>query len=564
MAIVQLPKEVIEEIAAGEVVTSPAAAVKELLENSLDASPSRIRVVLSENTLDQIQIEDNGSGIEEKDLELLCTRFATSKLRTYADLEKITTHGFRGEALASISALSEVTVETSTKDSQTPGFLCSYRNTRLISKKECPVSWKSGTKITVRDLFQNDPVKRSAYARSSREHKRVAALISKYAVCYNHVRFELESEGRTRTYNAHGQTGKRESIAQIFVLSPQIGRDLLEVQITVGSHRILCFATLANTTLGSSACFISFVNRRLVELPRIKRSILSIYREVLVKGHPFVYLEINSPPEMLDVNVHPAKTEVYISGEHEILEILEAKITDELQTTKSAVLSSRPHKPNEYITGSGEKENTVSKGKHKLDRFPTAYESTLQSEHVLKSPPRLESQTQPILSLTKPHLSQPVSPAKKVRTDGSVLPLNVFLPGSPYRHKKERTTEEAANSPPHVHSRSPVFIGVVTEHWALVQRDTSLILVDLLPPFLSLIQSRVPSSGCTLELKYMTVIFESDHSNTSLNIPPDAEIVAKKYLKEAPGLVLKECEEKGLLEGTVIGTVQSLYHMFGR
>ncbi|KAI5185005.1 DNA mismatch repair protein MLH1 [Nematocida homosporus] len=447
MTIQALPSEVIAKIAAGEVVLSPAAGIKELIENSLDAKASFIRISLTDKLVDKIEIEDNGTGIALADAPLLCRRHATSKLSSYKDLESVGTLGFRGEALASISSLAQVSVQTSVGVGL--GHLLVYDNTRLVSQKE--VSCLPGTKLMITDLFFNDPIKRDQFAYNKQEIKKIYSLVMRYSICYQQVVFEIELGLNRQRYNQPLPTTKIAAIAQVF--SYKLKNGLIPFETTQAEIRIIGAFTHANFVL-NSLVFILFVNQRLVELPKLKRALVSLYKEVLVKGHPFVYIEIDVPPAQIDVNVHPSKTEVHLSQEDSLIDTILVQIKNTLQNQKLTGQS-------KSTSIQSEKENITpskSQSKHLMSSQLLNSNSSIQSPNSnSKSTP---SQLNPTTTQLTPNPSQhdsrplPSTPSKKIRTDSQILPLNLFL--SPKRPKLPSTPQPTAtpSTPTPTHSNT--------------------------------------------------------------------------------------------------------------
>ncbi|VDP37090.1 unnamed protein product [Schistosoma curassoni] len=192
----RLPKEVINRIAAGEVIQRPVNAIKELLENSIDAGSTMIKITVKDGGLKLIQVQDNGCGIHQSDLPILCERFTTSKLKEFSDLSKISTFGFRGEALSSLSHVALVTVTTRTAN-QNCAFKVKYR-AGVAESKPVPCAGNPGTTIVAENLFYNAPIRKSALKNGREELSKVTDVVAQYAIHYaQQCGFHLHSESAT-------------------------------------------------------------------------------------------------------------------------------------------------------------------------------------------------------------------------------------------------------------------------------------------------------------------------------------------------------------------------------
>ncbi|KAI5192213.1 DNA mismatch repair protein MLH1 [Nematocida minor] len=522
MAIQLLPKEVIETIAAGEVITSPTAMIKEVLENSLDSGSDFIRITVADRLLDEIEIEDNGSGIQEEDLSLLCTRHATSKLSKHSDLERISTLGFRGEALASISVLSELTVRTSTGGDEY-GFEAEYLHEEMINKKRTTV--KKGTKITIRKLFKNDLQKYQTFLNSKTEIKKIVALIMRYAVCYTNVSFEICTETEIKRYNIPKPPNKQSAIGNIF--SQKLTHELVRLVIKVPSSDTNCTCYVTHTNISfPSPVFIMFVNRRLVEIQRIKKSIGGVYKEILVKGHPFVYLEINTAQEKVDVNVHPSKTEVYLKEEEQLKEEIEEKMREVLQTQKMSG-STKINKLANVISGENKKQISQASQTSQLNILQSVAQlsqSAGAEPKISQIFPKSAQRSQNVSQLSQ-SMSQSASdsdilktpPAKRVRTDSKINPLSLFFnspkkqpfysPAKPSSVQKIASKIDQKTSAPSTNAleeskietkvpengksesdpkepqskllKDSIFIGMLSGHWAAIQNEIDMYAMNL-------------------------------------------------------------------------------------
>ncbi|GME78270.1 unnamed protein product [Ambrosiozyma monospora] len=189
-----LDKSVVNKIAAGEIIIAPANAIKELLENSIDAGSTTIDITIKDGGLKQITITDNGSGINKDDLPILCERFTTSKLSKFEDLQSIATYGFRGEALASISQISHLTVITKTKN-ETTAWKAQFTDGMLNKSGAKPVAGKNGTSLIIEDLFYNVKSRLRALRSGNEEYLKIVDVVNRYSVHSKNVGFTIKKAG---------------------------------------------------------------------------------------------------------------------------------------------------------------------------------------------------------------------------------------------------------------------------------------------------------------------------------------------------------------------------------
>ncbi|MCX6009545.1 MAG: DNA mismatch repair endonuclease MutL [Chloroflexi bacterium] len=305
MPIKVLAREVISKIAAGEVVERPASVVKELVENAMDASATQIAAEAQGGGISLIRVTDNGSGIPATDAELAFHRYATSKIDTLTDLEKITTLGFRGEALPSIATVAEVEIMTKV-DGEATGTYLYLKNGSVIKREKR--SRPQGTTIAVRNLFRNFPARLKFLKSATTENGHIANLLSQYALAFPEVKFNLVLDGRL-TLHTPGNGNLRDVVAEVYGL--EVARQMLEID---GADQVLSAAGLVSpaSLARSSRGYLSFfVNRRWVRSSLLARAAEDAYQGTLMTGkHPIVVLNISLPPQEIDVNVHPTKTEV--------------------------------------------------------------------------------------------------------------------------------------------------------------------------------------------------------------------------------------------------------------
>ncbi|ETM45175.1 hypothetical protein L914_09703 [Phytophthora nicotianae] len=342
----RLSPDVVNRIAAGEVVHRPANAVKELLENSLDAGATHVAVTVSQGGLKLLQIQDNGRGIQRQDLEIVCERFTTSKLKSFEDLKDIKSFGFRGEALASISHVAHVTITSRTAD-QPCAYKASYRDGKLVAKRPGeskdpkPCAGKNGTQIVVEDLFYNLSTRKQALKNASEQYGRILDVVQKYAVhfgakgvgfvCKKH----RESSCGVNTTQSSSQLDAIRTIYGSKLASELTPFEHIRDATAAGSmdlqRQVRGYISNANYHLKKSN-FILFINDRLVECPSLKRACEYVYSLYLPKNtHPFIYLSMDLPPRNIDVNVHPTKREVHFLHEEDIVDSISQAIEKRLK-----------------------------------------------------------------------------------------------------------------------------------------------------------------------------------------------------------------------------------------
>ncbi|TAQ85943.1 hypothetical protein B7494_g5748 [Chlorociboria aeruginascens] len=381
-----LDPDVINKIAAGEIIVAPVHALKELIENAVDAGSTSLEILVKEGGLKLLQITDNGHGINKEDLSILCERFTTSKLKAFEDLTSIGTYGFRGEALASISHIAHLTVTTKTKDSNC-AFRAHYDSGHLVPAKPGqsadpkPTAGRQGTQITVEDLFYNVPTRRRAFRSASEEYNKIIDVIGRYAIHCDGVAFSCKKHGdsgTTITTQANSSTADR--IRQIYGSS--VASELIEFTSSDSrwGYRVRGWTTNANYHVKKTTLLL-FINHRSVDSSNIRKAIEQTYSTFLPKGgHPFTYISLEIDPHRVDVNVHPTKREVNFLNEDEIIE----KICTDIRVKLAHVDTSRTFMTQTLLPGaktplaatdviSGPKDNHGSASKS----TPKPYENTL-------------------------------------------------------------------------------------------------------------------------------------------------------------------------------------------
>ncbi len=300
----RLQSDLINQIAAGEVVERPASVVKELIENAIDAGASVIDILLENGGKKRIEVRDNGCGMSEEDALLAIERHATSKIREFDDLSRVRTLGFRGEALPSIASVSRFTLTTfdGANDQATEIDCDPLTGERTVR----PAARDRGTTVSVRELFENVPARRKFLRSADAEFRSIVTVVSSYALTLCSRAFRLEHNGRT-VLDLTPATSARERVLQI--IGDEAAEHLAEVDGLVGQTRAAGYVT-RGLRFGSRRNQFFFVNGRLVKDRVLTHAANRAADAFDFEGHPAIVLYLEIPPELVDVNVHPAKTEV--------------------------------------------------------------------------------------------------------------------------------------------------------------------------------------------------------------------------------------------------------------
>ena len=322
-----LPEDLVDKIAAGEVVERPASVVKELVENSIDAGAKNVDVEIKNGGIKYIRVTDDGTGMDEKNALLAFQRHATSKIKTTDDLFQIATLGFRGEALPSIASVCFLDMLTRTAESLS-GNRIKIEGGALKENKQMgsPV----GTSVIVRELFYNVPARRKFLKTVLTETRHVIDLVTKFAICYPEVSFKLKSDER-EMFNFAAAADLHQRVLEIFP------RNQVEkcIEIKPGETRPGVYGFLGKPEIARSnrAELYLFVNRRPIVSRSLYHAIQSGYGELLPRGkYPFAIVLVNVDPQLVDVNVHPTKSEVRFADERGMHDLVHTRVKDLLTT----------------------------------------------------------------------------------------------------------------------------------------------------------------------------------------------------------------------------------------
>lgn len=347
----QLSRQLINQIAAGEVIERPASVVKELVENSIDAGATRIEVEISKDCLD-IRVSDNGSGIHPEDIELAFSKHATSKISNADDLFDIHTMGFRGEALASIISIAKVTCTTRTKDLETGMKVeCAESNV-----KKAPCGCAVGTTMEIKELFYNTPV-RQKFLKSERvELSYIAEILQSIAIANPNVSITLINEGKIPVKTS-GSGDLLCVLTEIY--SNSIASELKKVNKAdeLSKISVTGYCSTPDFTRSTKKSIYVFVNNRVVKCPVILKAIDTAYKNMLPNGkYPFVCINLDIQPKDVDVNVHPTKKEVRYRNPNQIFNFIYSAILDALSSFKQQETPS----PSETVIPFARNYNTIT------------------------------------------------------------------------------------------------------------------------------------------------------------------------------------------------------------
>jgi len=370
------------KIAAGEVIERPVSVVKELIENALDANATTLEIEIEKGGFELIRVTDDGNGIANGELDLALTRHATSKIVSVEDLEDINSFGFRGEALASISSISNIILVSREPHATRASYIVAHSGELIESGYQ---GSKIGTSISVENLFQNVPARLSFMKSAASEARRCTTLIGQYAIAHPEVSFKLFRDGNM-ILSTPGDGKFQDVIATVWGID--IAKQMLEIDfVTLGDVTLHGFASPPNLNRGRKDGQVLFVNNRLIESQAISYAIADCYREYMLKGrYPFVFLFLSVKPNQIDVNVHPTKAQVRFRKEQEIFSIVQKSINGILASDVDSSYE-RPLKQ-DYQPLSGE---LIPEQPRLLDNRYVASSSNSAQDPIIVSTSRFES-----------------------------------------------------------------------------------------------------------------------------------------------------------------------------
>jgi len=319
-----LPDNIANQIAAGEVIQRPASAVKELLENAVDSGATEIKLIVAEAGKSLIQVIDNGKGMSETDARMAFERHATSKIRNIDDLFHIRTMGFRGEALASIAAVSQVSLKTRREEDETGTFL-EVGNSAVINQE--PVACPTGSNIAMKNLFFNVPARRNFLKSNAAEMRHIVEEFTRVALSFPAIFFSLHSNTQELMHLEKGSLKQR--IVQI--LGATHNAKLVSVQENTDYLNIYGFVGKPDTAKKTRGDQYFFVNHRFIKSAYLNHAVMNAYREMIpADSFPLYVLFIDLDPAQVDINVHPTKQEIKFEDEKLVYAFVQAAVKHSL------------------------------------------------------------------------------------------------------------------------------------------------------------------------------------------------------------------------------------------
>ena len=472
------------QIAAGEVIERPASVVKELVENAIDAGATQIDVVVENAGQSLIRVVDNGTGIDPEDVPLAFTRHATSKITDRHDLFNIVSLGFRGEALPSIAAIADVTLNTTTETAPA-GVMYHIKGGKEV--QVTPANGRRGTVISVRDLFYNTPARLKYLKRPQTELSRITDIMNRLALAYTNIAFTVTADNRP-LLKTTGNGNQQQVIAAIY------GRDVAQKMLAIAGEddtfNITGFVSLPELTRGSREYLTVLINGRFIKNFAVSNAIIRGYGSKLMVGRfPMGVININTDPLLIDVNVHPQKSEIRLAKEEELatllVETIKARLAQEnlipdayenLYGQQSVITAhdrptpqQQPTQQAPWVTAS----DTVIQPTEPVKASETATDRPAQVIHITN---RTQLTSDAVQAFATKYANEP---ALTVFEQPAVV-NQVAEPAMPYQAPTEKVVQETLDVTPARPSGFPnlAYIGQMHGTFLFAQNETGLFLID--------------------------------------------------------------------------------------
>ena len=486
MEIHLLSDETINRIAAGEVVERPVNVVKELVENAIDAGATAITVEIREGGKKMIRVTDNGCGIEKSQITKAFERHATSKIRDDSDLTRLVSLGFRGEALSSIAAVSQVEMITKTRDSltgirATNQLLSGLPEDDRVKLDLEEIGAPDGTSVVVRNLFYNVPVRSRFLKQPQTEAGYITDLVERQALSHPSISFHYRVDGREKLHTT-GNGDLRELLYRIY--GREISKKVLPVSVTEGNYRLEGFIGRPEISRTTRNFEVFFVNGRMLRSNTLSRALEAGYRTDLMQHRfPFAVLHLTLPPREADVNVHPAKMEVRFSEAEAVYHFIDESVHNVLHAAELIPVEILETHAQERKRKKEEAEEAMKK--LQSEPHPEPFE---RARFVMDPPAEYGNSGNSSLEIvfTEPEAASPAGPSRIETEDFLFVDKRVREPVSPEGVFKQASlfenTDFSDDSEPKMmlEENRPSFriIGQVFETYWMIQYDRKLLIID--------------------------------------------------------------------------------------
>ncbi len=374
-----LPEQVTNKIAAGEVIERPASVVKELVENSIDAGSQKIKVRVKSGGKELIQVIDNGHGMSQEDASLAFERHATSKIEAPNDLFSLRTLGFRGEALASIAAVSRLELQTKPED-ELEGFRMKIKGGEVI--KEGSYGCAKGTNIIVKDLFFNTPVRYKYLKQDNTEMRHISRIVSRLALAYPNISFKLIHNGNNR-FETSGNGRLVDVIYNLY--GSDVARKMVKVEYKEDYMELEGYVSRPTITRSNKRHQSFFINGRYIRSNLLSKAVLDAYKSVLtVNNYPIVALKLNLNPILVDVNIHPTKLRAKFSRKGQVFDLVKNGVKTSLKNNVVPDLNLKQNKNNQ------DRKNKTSDSQSSSNKGFSNYQGRTKREDSKKQKEKLD------------------------------------------------------------------------------------------------------------------------------------------------------------------------------
>ncbi|MFC1556691.1 DNA mismatch repair endonuclease MutL [candidate division KSB1 bacterium] len=393
----RLPPAVTNKIAAGEVIERPASVVKELIENAIDAGSAQIDIYLAEGGKKRIQVIDYGCGMTKDDAVMSLERFSTSKIGSFEDMDNLVTFGFRGEALASIAAVSIMEMKTKTEHEKA-GVVVKSEGGTVKDVRELP--WNTGTSIVVNNLYFNTPARRKFQKNALSETRQIYRVFRYFALAYPDLCFSLHNDDRC-IWNLK-QADLKQRINDLF--DPSVGKNLLEINREDDACSVKGFIGVPEWTRSTRNDQYLFLNKRHIKNKAVEHGVYHGYGTTLSHGagHPFYILMMQLSPHLFDINIHPAKLEARFQDERGIHRFISHAVREALGVPE--ILNART--PVSILQKPANQEKEI-----KVDKSSFGNDSHVDSPVLIDFPHKERDKKEPVLNDTQQRMAENAHPA---------------------------------------------------------------------------------------------------------------------------------------------------------